>query len=184
MGMSEPQGILLFGANGSGKTTLGRKLAQVLGWKHMDAEDYFFEPSDIPYSNPRTRDEVSRLMLADIEKHRNFVLTSVTGDYGDEITRWYRLAVYLSAPHDLRMERVKRRSYDKLGDRIREGGDMYGEEQRFFDFVATRPLSKIDDYAETLSCPVIRVDGTIDWHSNAKNIAEQYRSLTNKGGNP
>jgi adenylate kinase family enzyme len=175
--MNDPQGIIIFGANGSGKTTLGRELARILGFKRMDAEDYFFRESIIPYSDARSKREVVELMLADIKKFRSFIISSVTGDYGSIIPQYYKLAVYMSAPHDLRMERVKKRTHDKLGDRILEGGDMYESEQKFFDFVATRLLSKIDQWAKTLTCPIIHIDGTVDWRISAINIADKWREL-------
>jgi adenylate kinase family enzyme len=176
--MIEPHGIIIFGANGSGKTTLGRELARVLDFKHIDIEDYCFEESEIPYAKPRSRKAYLNLMLTDVEKYGSFVATTVIGDLGDIIPKYYKLAVYLSAPFDLRMERVKQRSYKQYGERILQGGDMYEQELKFFDFVASRPLSKIDKWAETLSCPVIRVDGSEDWHINAVNIAKQFRDIT------
>ena len=83
--MNDPQGIIIFGANGSGKTTLGKEVAHILGFKHMDVESYHFEKSEIPYTIERSREELLRLMLADIEKYRLFVITAVTGDFGDII---------------------------------------------------------------------------------------------------
>ena len=173
--MNEPKGIIIFGANGSGKTTLGREVARILDFKRMDVEDYYFRDVEIPYSDSRSKDEVISLMIADIEKHRTFVISGVTGDYGDIIPRYYRLAVHMSAPHDLRIERVKQRAFDKFGERVLEGGDMYESEQKFFDFVAVRPLYKIDEWAKTLSCPVIHIDGAVDWRVNAMTIAEKWR---------
>lgn len=78
-------GIIICGANGSGKTTIGRELANALNYKHMDIEDYYFIESKIPYSKSRTRDEVQRLILKDIEKHNHFIITAVNGDMGQEI---------------------------------------------------------------------------------------------------
>lgn len=173
-----PRGIIIFGANGSGKTTLGRELARILSFKHIDIEDYCFEESEIPYAKPRSREDYLKLMLADIEKYRSFVVTTVIGDLGDIIPKFYEFAVYLSAPFELRMERVKQRSYKQYGERILQGGDMYEQEQKFFDFVASRPLIKIDQWAENLSCPIIHIDGTEDWHTNAENIAKQFRDIT------
>ena len=175
--MNESHGMIVFGANGSGKTTLGRELARILNFKRMDVEDYYFNESEIPYANSRSRDEVINLMLADIEKYGSFVISAVNGDFGDKITLFYKLGVYLSAPLELRLERVKRRAYQQYGDRVLKGGDMYEQEQKFFDFVANRDLSGIDEWAETLTCPVIRVDGTADWRINAVNIAEQFLKL-------
>lgn len=153
-------GIIIFGANGSGKTTLGRELARVLNYKHMDIEDYYFHKSDVPYSNPRTREECINLMLADIEKYRLFVISAVDGDFGDEITSMYDLAIFLTAPSEIRLERVKRRAYAQYGDRVCKGGDMYEQELKFYDFVASRSLTPMEQWAKTLTCPVVHVDGT------------------------
>ena len=175
--MDKPYGIIVFGANGSGKTTLGRELAQILNFKHMDIEEYYFEKSDIPYTIARTREDCLNLLLADIEKYRSFVLSAADGDFGDIIPQFYKLGVYMSAPLELRLERIKKRAYDQHGNRILIGGDMYEQEQKFFDFVASRPLSRIDHWAETLMCPVIRIDGTINWHENASNIAKYFYDM-------
>jgi len=170
--MSKPQGIIVFGANGSGKTTLGRELARILNYKRMDIEDYYFRPSEIPYTNARSRDECIELMLADIKKYGSFVISAADGDFGDKIMSMYTLAVYITAPLEVRMKRIEQREYDKFGDRVREGGDMYEQQLKFRDFVASRSLAFIDQWAETLTCPVIRIDGTVDWRTNAANIAE------------
>lgn len=78
-------GIAIVGGNGCGKTTVGKYLANLLGYKHLDAEDYFFKTSKIPYTNSRTKDEVQKLLLLDIKKNKKFILSSVNGDYGKEI---------------------------------------------------------------------------------------------------
>lgn len=180
--MSKPHGIIVFGANGSGKSTLSRELAHILNYKYMDIEDYCFEKSEIPYTKPRSRKEYLELMLTDIKKYHSFVISTVMGDLGDIIPKYYQLAVYLSAPFELRMERVKQRSYEQYGQRVLQGGDMYEQELKFFDFVSSRSLSKIERWAKTLTCPVIRIDGTEDWRTNAANIAEQFHDLTTKSG--
>ena len=172
-----PEGILVFGANGSGKTTLGRALASVLRCKHMDSEDYYFQEAAIPYTNPRSREECVRLMLADIEKHGSFVLSAVTGAFGEEIASMYRLAVYIAAPKEVRMQRIEQRGYDRFGDRVRPGGDMYEQQLGFREWAAARPLSKIDEWAQTLACPLVRVDGTKAVAENAAWIAQRYHEL-------
>jgi len=176
-GEAEPRGIVVFGANGSGKTTLGRELARVLGFLHMDIEDYYFAESAIPYTVARPRDECLKRMLDDIKKRRAFVLTACHGDFGGEIQAMYRLAVHLHAPLDLRVERVKQRSLERFGARVLEGGDMVEQERDFADFVAARPLTKIEQWAQTLTCPVLYVDGTEDWRVNAAKIANEFHRI-------
>ena len=159
-------GILICGLNGSGKTTLGHALSKVLGLRHLDIEQYYFTDPARPYATSRTREEVSALLKADIRLDPSFVLSAVNGDFDAEITESYRLVVFLDAPLDIRMERVRRRAYEKLGDRILPGGDMYDEEERFFDFAKHRNTDRIEQFLKSLTCPVLRLDGRnpIDEH--------------------
>ena len=175
--MGGPRGILVFGANGSGKTTLGRELARVLSAKHLDEEKYRFEKSGIPYTVERSNEECLRLMLADIEAHENFVVSAVRGDFGELISSYYKLAVYLAAPLDMRLERIQWREHERHGARIREGGDMYESNQRFIEFVASRSPARVDEWAATLTCPLLRVDGAVDWRVSAAQVAEVFRGL-------
>ena len=152
-----PQGIAIVGLNGSGKTTLGRALAERLEYFRIDVEDYYFPKSDVPYAVARTRDEVERMMLADIEKHGDFVLSAVCADFAS-IEKYYSLVVYLEAPKEERMERIRRRSIDRFGERVLSGGDMYEQEESFFAFAAKRTPDKIEKWIENVSCPIIRID--------------------------
>lgn len=169
-----PNGIIVFGANGCGKTTLGCELSRKLNIKHLDVEDYYFEESEIPYSKPRSKDTVIELMLVDIEKCDSFVLSAVTGDYGDKISSMYKLGVFLSVPVDIRLERVERRSLEQYGERVLVGGDMYEQEQEFLEFVKTRNLSIIDEWVKTLACPILHLDGTKAISENIQLIIEKY----------
>ena len=169
-----PNGIIVFGANGCGKTTLGCELARKLNTKHLDVEDYYFEKSEIPYSKPRSKDTVIKLMLVDIEKCDSFVLSAVTGDYGDKISSMYKLGVFLSVPIDIRLERVKRRTLEQYGERVLVGGDMYEQEHGFLEFVRTRNLSIIDEWVKTLTCPILHLDGTKVISENIQLIIQRY----------
>lgn len=163
-------GIAIVGGNGSGKTTLGKLLAKSIGYTHMDVEDYYFKASPVPYANPRTKEEVQKLLLSDMNTHGNFVFSSVGGDMGAKINAKYNLIIYIKAPLDIRLERVKRRAYERFGDRVRRGGDMYEQEQDFFNFVATRALDRVDAWVKTMECPVFYVDG-------CKSIVENVRLI-------
>ena len=152
-----PKGIAIVGLNGSGKTTLGRALAERLGYYRMDVEDYYFPKSDVPYSVARTREEVERLMLADIKEHGDFVLSAVCADFA-AIEPFYKLIVYLEAPQNERMERIRQRSVDKFGSRVLPGGDMYEQEENFFVFAAKRTPDKIEKWIKTVAGAVLRID--------------------------
>ena len=178
-----PGGIIVFGANGSGKSSLGRELARTIHYKYMDIEAYHFIKSVIPYTVARSREDCQRRLLADIKKHPSFVLSAVTGAFGKEITSMYRCAVFLSAPLDVRMERIRQREYVQHGERIRKGGDMHQQHLKFLDFVASRSLARIEQWAQTLACPVIRVDGTEPLVKNVEYIVKQSLPLLSAATN-
>ncbi|WMJ86113.1 AAA family ATPase [Anaerocolumna sp. MB42-C2] len=152
--------IAIVGGNGSGKTTMGAALSKALDYKHMDIEDYYFEDTEIPYSRPRTRKEVLQLMEQDAFEHSNFIISAVNADLGDQINSLYECVIYLKVPLEIRLKRVKERSYDKFGDRVLTGGDLYEQEQEFFDSIVTKTLEKTDDWVKCIPCPIIYADGT------------------------
>ena len=53
------------------------------------------------------------------------------------------------------------------------GGDLYEQEEKFFDFVGSRSENTVKEWLETLCCPVIRVDGTKPVEENIRLITEQ-----------
>ena len=154
-------GLVIAGPNGSGKTTLGRLLAQRLSCAHLDAEDFAFLPSSAPYSRPRPREEARALLLEAMRQHPRFILTAVSGDFGPEADRLYAGAVWLDAPLDLRLARVRQRSLHQLGQRAMPGGNLYGQEEAFLRFVASRSMDAAESWLSRLRCPVLRLDGAL-----------------------
>ena len=69
--------------------------------------------------------------------------------------------IYLQVSKEIRLARVKQRAVDMFGNRVLDGGDMYAQEQQFFQFVASRTLDKTDAWVSTLTCPVIYLDGSL-----------------------
>ena len=126
-------GILICGLNGAGKSTLGIALAEKLHFYFIDNEDLYFPKTDpnYMYASPRTREEAKKLLFREIKAHENFVFASVKGDYGEEIYPFFQYVILIDVPKDIRMERVKNRSFQKFGNRMLPGGDLH--EQVFSD---------------------------------------------------
>lgn len=168
-------GIIVCGCNGSGKSTLGKELATALQYNFIDIEDCYF-PKDnegYAYDHARTLEEAKQILLEKVNGHSNFVLAAVKGNYGKEISALYRFAVLISVPKEIRMQRVWKRSFQKFGNRILPGGDLYEKEQRFFDMAAQRDEQDIEDWLNTTDCFIIKVDGT-------KAIDENVRFILNE----
>lgn len=167
-------GIILCGLNGAGKSTLGKALAEKLDFHLLDIEDVYFPKTnpDYPYASPRTRDEVEKILLHEMKMHENFILSSVKGDYGEDIYSFFQYAILLDVPRDIRLERVKERSFQKFGSRMLSGGDLYEQEEKFFRLVASRDENTVEEWVKFLRCPVIRIDGTKPIDENTNVIME------------
>ncbi len=155
-------GILICGLNGTGKSTLGKVLAEKLHFYFIDDEDLYFPKTnpDYIYASPRTQEEVEELLLRKIKVHENFVFASVKGDYGQAISSFFHYAVLIDVPKNIRIQRVKNRSFQKFGNRMLLGGDLYEQEEAFFNFVESRAENTVEEWIQCLKCPIIRIDGT------------------------
>ena len=165
------------GLNVCGKSTLGRALAQKIGFHFIDNEELFFtrNAADEPYQNPRSRAEVEKLLMEEVRKHGDFVLAAVRGYYGKEILPLYRYTVLMEVPKEIRMERIRNRSFQKFGSRMREGGELYEQEEAFFRTDASRPEDYAAAWTRTLDCPVLSVDGTRPVDENVEWIVRQMK---------
>ena len=168
-------GIIVCGLNGSGKSTLGKALAESLGYHFIDNEDLFFPKADPDYlyASPRSREEVEKLFISEVKKHKNFVFAAVKGNYGEAILPLYKYIVLIEVPKDVRLQRVKNRSFQKFGSRMLPGGDLYEHEKAFFNLVSSRKDHEAEEWAESVNCPVIRVDGTKPIEENTALIIKQ-----------
>ena len=161
-------GILICGLNGCGKSTLGRQLADQLGYRFIDNEDLYF-PKDDPsylYSGPRSEEEVVRHLEELIEQDRRFVFAAVKGNYGNKLPSFLDHVILIEVPKEIRSRRVRERSYQKFGDRVLPGGDLYETEQNWYALTDSRPDDYVTRWLDTVQCPVIRIDGTLPVKEN------------------
>lgn len=163
-----PHGIIVFGASGSGTSTIGKELASTLGYTHFDIDDYFWAKSDVPFTVKRSRDERMAKLLTDITAAEAFVMSGSMLDWSEPFEPYFELAVNVETPTGVRLERLEKREYERFGDRILEGGNMYEAHRDFIDWAATydtaglekRSKMSHEQWANTLTCAVIKVDGT------------------------
>lgn len=139
--MNPGTGILLCGLNGTGKSTLGKALAEKLNFHFIDNEDLYFPKADPDYiyASPRTREEVEKLLFREIKTHKNFVFTSVKGDYGEIGSPFFQYVVLIDVPRDIRLQRVKNRSFEKFGERMLPG-EIYTNRRKIFLILSGQDL--------------------------------------------
>lgn len=171
--------IYLTGAAGAGVTTLGRALASALQLPHFDVDDYYWYPSDPPYTQARPPNErVSRLNQA--LAAGPWVVSGSLDGWGDDVIKDVGLVVFVDTATAVRLARVKARETQRFGARILPQGDMYATHQAFMAWVAGyetaafagRSRPRHEAWFAQLRQPSVRVDGSL----SIPNLLQQVQS--------
>lgn len=179
--------IHIYGASGSGTTTLAKYIADNLGYRFIDSDDYYWEPTDPPYRRKRPIPERIRLMKEELEQSHKAVISGSLTDWGDSLIPFFTLAVRLVTPTEIRIARIKEREKRKFGSRIAPGGDMYEAHCQFLIWASgydtggldTRSKAKHDQWEKLLACPRIILDGSgdLDWNlEQIRKAAEEAKT--------
>ncbi|AUW44660.1 ATP-binding protein [Rhizobium leguminosarum] len=157
--------IHVMGASGSGTTSLGRALAERLDIAHLDTDDFFWMPTDPPFTTPRNADERIRLLLDEATR-----LSGSALKWGGPLEPLYDLILFLRIEPGLRMARIRAREIARYGNRIGPGGDMEVKSGEFLEWAASydtagperRSLAVHEQWLETQTAPVLRLDSSRD----------------------
>lgn len=161
--------IHLTGASGSGTTTLGRALATLLALPHHDTDDYFWEPTEPPYTAKRDTAERLALMQRLFLPRAGWVLSGSLAGWGDPLIPSFDLVVFLLTATEVRVERLRRREAARYGaDAVAAGGGLHAESRAFLDWAAGyesapadgRSRARHETWLAALPCPVLRLDGS------------------------
>ena len=174
------RGIIIFGAPGSGTSTLGRALARELGFFHIETDDISGIRIDTPpFRVSRPLHERIKLLQGELSRCGNFVISGSLWDWGESFIPLFDLAVFITAPTNVRIERLEKREKEKFGPRIGPGGDMHDSHRRFIEWAKAydtdnpdRSLKLHEQWMATLPCPVLRISGTAPIAENVMRIVE------------
>jgi len=86
--------IHILGASGSGTTTLGRALAARLQCLHFDTDDYFWLPTDPPFTHQRARTERQPLLMDDLTAQDAWVVSGSLCEWGDVAISLFELNAF------------------------------------------------------------------------------------------
>lgn len=71
----------------------------------------------------------------------------------------FEFCVILHVPKNIRMQRVKNRSFEKFGERALPGGDLYEKEQSFCELIQSRKETLVSEWVEAAKIPIIHLNG-------------------------
>lgn len=169
--------IIICGLNGSGKSTLGKAISEKINYVHKDVESYYFNNDEsYKYSKSRSKEDVTKDIENDFEKYKNIVFTACKGDYGN-ICSQFDIAIYIKLDKEIRMNRVRQRSYKQFGDRILKDGDLHEREIAFFNKVYRKDESEITNWFESLNCNKIIIDGKNTVNDNVNIVLNKLKNI-------
>lgn len=182
------RGIIIFGSAGSGKTALGKLTAQKLGFPYFDIDDYVWrKDTELPFTLMYTREEKISRLMTDISKGAYFVMAGSMDSFNPLFVPLFDLAIHITAPLDIRIARINKREYAVYEERIMEGGDMYEGHCRFlensarYDTDGSPCMSTHAQWANSLPCKVLRLNGDEDLDKNVEIIVHEYLKQDSEG---
>ncbi len=170
------------GASCSGVTTLGNALAGHLSIPYFDTDAYFWEKTNPPFTTKRNPELRNRMLKADVEKHDSCII-------GGSLLKWnleieFDLIVFLYIPHEVRMERLKKRELERYGDIIFTDP---ARNQQYLDFMEWargyddnttqgRTLAAHENWLSQQSCPVLEIRGNYSVEERVKLVLQTLTS--------
>ena len=153
------------GASGSGTTTLARAVADAWGVPHVDADDYFWVPTDPPYAEQRLVAQRLALMDQVFLPREAWVLSGSMLGWGDGVVAQCDAVVFLTLEPTERLRRIEAR------ERVRRESAPADEEAltafltwaRGYDDPGFegRSRARHEEWLAGLACPVLRLDGAL-----------------------
>jgi adenylate kinase family enzyme len=174
--------IYITGASCAGVTTLGQNLALLLDLQHVDVDDYYWLPTNPPFTTKRLPDERVSLMQRELGDD-DWVLTGSCINWGDALITHADLIVFVVTPTPVRLERLAVRERRRFGDRIAPGGDMHEIHAAFREWASQydnpdfsgRNRAWHESWLSAQTAPVLRVDGM---RSTEKMAADVIQALS------
>lgn len=163
--------IHFVGASGAGVSTLGRAVAGRLHSTFLDADDFYWAPTEPPYRESRSVSERRHLLGLATARAERWVLAGSLCGWGDVFIPLFDAVVFVHAPQSVRLERIRERERQRFGAaRVAPGGDLHDQHEAFVAWARAyddggldvRSRCLHDDWLQRLppTCRVLRVDGT------------------------
>jgi len=173
-----PSRIHITGACGAGTSTLGAALAERLGVPRIESDDLIWEPTEPPFQTLRERAARQPLLRAATDTE-GWVLSGSINTWGETAVPRFALVVFLSAPTQIRLERLRRRELERFGAAaLAPGGVMHQNHTDFIAYAAKYDTAGPDirsrvlheRWLATLPCPVLRLDGLLPTEEQVERV--------------
>ncbi|WP_406843703.1 AAA family ATPase [Flavobacterium soyae] len=162
--------IHIFGASGSGVTTTGEALSKKLDIPYFDSDAYFWEKTETPFTIRRDPEERNSTIQLELKNQKNWILGGSIFEWGENIFPDFDLVIFLHIPPEIRMERLKKREFERYGnviytepERIKQFEDFISWASDYDDSkgIASRNLKAHEKWLKTLNFPILKISGDL-----------------------
>ncbi len=176
----------LFGASGAGVTTLGAALGTALGLPYFDTDDYFWEPSDPPFTVRRPPAARDARLAHDLAQSASWIVGGSIVGWGAQWLAAFDLVVFLWLPPALRLQRLHQREHARYGARISADPAQAARTQAFLAWAAgyddgssggTRTLANHEQWLGQFTCPVLELRGDLSVAARLDAVQSRLRAL-------
>ncbi|MCJ7995526.1 adenylate kinase [Rhizobium cremeum] len=178
--------VYLTGASCSGVSTLGAVLSKRFGVPQLDVDDFYWMPTDPPFSTKRPPEERVRQIQDRQSETEGWILTGSFIGWGDALIHNVDLIVFLRTPTTIRLQRLDQREAARYGARILPGGDMHEAHLAFRDWASRyddpsftgRNLVQHESWLADQSAPVLRLQGEQSTAELMQRVADELLRLS------
>ncbi|MDR5858232.1 AAA family ATPase [Halomonas eurihalina] len=165
--------ILVTGAAGSGTSTLGELLASYLGASFQEADDIYWLPTTPPFQEKRSSDERRVMMAKTLSESERVVVAGSVMSWGEAIEDAFDMIVFLTAPAQTRLERIRHRDIQRFGvvdPAFLEWAAQYDDGE-----MSGRSLARHKAWLAERSCHVLSIESTKDPDTLAQQVCDAMR---------
>ena len=158
--------LLIIGASGSGTTTLAKELAKETDYIHLDVDDYYWKPTDLPYQIKIPLNERAKKLQTDFEKHKKVIVSGSLVSWGKYWLTAFDLVIFTTLEKEIRMQRLQQREQQRYGTQLQNDPIVQERSQAFLAWAARyddqnftgRSIKTHRDWLTSLTCKIIEVD--------------------------
>jgi adenylate kinase family enzyme len=158
--------IHVMGASGSGTSTLARGLANAFDSQAFDTDDFYWKPTDPPFTEKRPVSERIALMEEVFLPRRNWILSGSFTSWGAPLVPRLTHVIFLSLSGAKRLARLRKRERLRADPELTRTPEWQAANRGFLDWAMSyddpgfngRSLAVHERWLDGLGIPVIRID--------------------------
>ena len=177
--------IHIFGPAVAGTTTLGKALATDT-MPYFDVDDYRWEKTAIPFTTKFPNHVRQQNMLADIAPFESLIIGGELINWGDFIKDVFDLVVFVYVPQEIRIERIKKREYERYGDKMYNDILIKEKIAKFIKWIKKYEDDIFDgsskrkhlNWLKTIQCPILKIEGNTNNEERMASIQQKIAEIS------